>query len=1335
MLDPPAIVYTVIEIAYTLNGDPHAQWESMQKLMNKKKFDNMSKLDPNSINDISFFEAKILFENAQQLSKEKIGEPAQAILTWEEAMIAVYDETKKALTVTNDIEKLKDELFALMQKLNKQKKDAEILKIEKDKSLKHSNSLVSKCYNLHELYQQIAIPNGDWKGIDEWKAKLVKVKERQKNIVGDMLIMAGILTFFGPFTGNSRDKIKKEWMKILNQLNIYTSENPLASLLVGTPNQMADLHLKGLLNDELCSENALIMLHSNRWPLVIDPEGAAHRWLGARKKIKATSPHAYDDLIKEIAQGGEIVLDDIPEALDENIVELLEIPKKRPASGKFKLREGKELDVALSFGFTLRTTHWNPIFTDDLWYTANIVNFGLRPKAIQDLFGVEYGSCSASSEITDIILQKDDPMVLNHNDKENVLLTQMTLINLERIDEEDQKSIKDKINDTLKILLELEKRMAENKNVSQKENTEKLSSVIPLCIRAQIIYRCVSTLTMVKPTYLFNFEYIKEQFNSMLRLYLSDYTKWVSLLTTNIMTTLERSMMHYDYLIFAFYLAAGISIEAKEISTEEWLVFLYGSDYIPARSCFNKLKNPNSLKISEKEWNLLSYLDGIGEQNSPFKNLCQDIIAHFSEWELWFSDKNPYLAHLPGLHQKAFSKPFQRILLIRLLSPEKVTESRELCASAVIGDSYLKVKHLTIPEAYAECRVNKPLLIIKEETDDPTLQVLKLDDGNTKGDTFTLTNDTELSIKTAIDNGKRISDKPEPKFIFVRDIHTVPEFAHFLTEKIKEFSTPSNELNEKFRLILSCNPCELPRFILQNTLRLSYQSTKKMKETVKNDLLAFQHQEAIASSVPTNKEKYTPQYRRLALSLSILHAVVEKRNVFGKSAWNRTFKITKGEIDAANRMIFYILDGFREPIPPATHAQTTPWDDMRRLLEEICLGGKVIEEFDQKTLGCLIDMYINEDAAIGNYAFKENSGYKIPSLGTFPELLNFVDNLPDGDDYGICNMSTEVTLVGQRAETEKMLLGIQIIDPRKNFHPQEELKVSNEMQRVEDAINKIMQEIPEQGLLKEDINPVITELKKGVLYGHHIFLLQEMNRYNSLIQKIFDTLEKIKGHINKGTLMPQALEKTYYTLAELKVPEEFIGYKWQFSLPGWIISFKKNIEYIREWLKAGETNGYWLRAILYPQGLINSLLLYYSQKYEQNVERLWFASEFTTYNEMSEISDNDPQVSYLYDTYMINAKLNPETSILEEFTDEECKKFSGQNKYWRLPVIALRPNIEQKEEQIGYECPLHYLPTRESKIGTMENMITKIDCPTDLKSQYWILKGVFISCHNPATIS
>ena len=54
--------------------------------------------------------------------------------------------------------------------------------------------------------------------------------------------------------------------------------------ILGDAIKIREWNLNGLPLDEYSTENALILFTSRRWPLMIDPQGQANRWL---KKLEA----------------------------------------------------------------------------------------------------------------------------------------------------------------------------------------------------------------------------------------------------------------------------------------------------------------------------------------------------------------------------------------------------------------------------------------------------------------------------------------------------------------------------------------------------------------------------------------------------------------------------------------------------------------------------------------------------------------------------------------------------------------------------------------------------------------------------------------------------------------------------------------------------------------------------------------------------------------------------------------------------------------------------------------------------------------------------------------
>ena len=301
---PPALV-SLVDAAWVLTSDKRGAWDAMQKTMNKKKSDALLALDFNAIGDLIFFEARISFEEARaslEQQPKQLNLPGEALYEWESAAFSVFDETKKALGINNELEQKKDELYNSMLQLSKLKKKYEGLKADRDKFARYRNSLEAKSSLLNELYQMIGMENPDWNGIQVWKDELIATLESQECLLSNALFAAGVLAYFGPFSWVSRDKLKIEWVKIFKEMMLKVRDNPQVSTFLGDANTLADWHQRNLLRDETCIENAFIIAYSSRWPLVIDPEGAAAKWLGGKNKLKDSSVHINEDLSKDMLQ-------------------------------------------------------------------------------------------------------------------------------------------------------------------------------------------------------------------------------------------------------------------------------------------------------------------------------------------------------------------------------------------------------------------------------------------------------------------------------------------------------------------------------------------------------------------------------------------------------------------------------------------------------------------------------------------------------------------------------------------------------------------------------------------------------------------------------------------------------------------------------------------------------------------------------------------------------------------------------------------------------------------------------------------------------------------------
>eukprot|EP00605_Chrysophyceae_sp_TOSAG23-4_P000859 GSChrysophyteH1.ASY1.ANO1.950.1 assembled CDS len=97
------------------------------------------------------------------------------------------------------------------------------------------------------------------------KAKVQLVRAGQllalTNLVGDMCLAAACMAYLGPFTSQFRARIVSSW--------IASSE----------PVVVRGWQIDGLPADDFSCENGLLTTMGRRWPLMIDPQGQANRWV------------------------------------------------------------------------------------------------------------------------------------------------------------------------------------------------------------------------------------------------------------------------------------------------------------------------------------------------------------------------------------------------------------------------------------------------------------------------------------------------------------------------------------------------------------------------------------------------------------------------------------------------------------------------------------------------------------------------------------------------------------------------------------------------------------------------------------------------------------------------------------------------------------------------------------------------------------------------------------------------------------------------------------------------------------------------------------------------
>lgn len=144
-----------------------------------------------------------------------------------------------------------------------------------------------------------------------------------------MILSSGYISYLGPFTLKYRIDILESWIKFLQKQKIKVAGDFSMEKVLAKPTDIREWMLAGLPADRLSVENGIVVTNGQRWPLIIDPQGQANRWIKnmnreISKTIKLSEGNFLKTLENGILFGQHILLENVEEILDPSLEPVLQ---------------------------------------------------------------------------------------------------------------------------------------------------------------------------------------------------------------------------------------------------------------------------------------------------------------------------------------------------------------------------------------------------------------------------------------------------------------------------------------------------------------------------------------------------------------------------------------------------------------------------------------------------------------------------------------------------------------------------------------------------------------------------------------------------------------------------------------------------------------------------------------------------------------------------------------------------------------------------------------------------------------------------------------------------
>ncbi|XP_004437259.1 PREDICTED: dynein heavy chain 6, axonemal [Ceratotherium simum simum] len=1351
---PPDLVMTVMEaISILLNAKP--DWPTAKQLLGDSNFlRRLLEYDKENIKPQILAKLQKYINNPDFVPEkvEKVSKACKSMCMWVRAMDLYSRVVKEVEPKRQKLRAAQAELDITMATLKEKQAllkqvegQIQALQDEYDKGVNEKESLAkTMVLTKARLVRagKLTAALGDEQV--RWEESIQKSDEEISNIIGNVFIAAACVAYYGAFTAQYRQSLIEGWIQDCQSLEIPI--DPAFSLIniLGDPYEIRQWNTDGLPRDMISTENGILVTQGRRWPLMIDPQDQANRWIRNKesksglKIIKLTDSNFLRTLENAIRLGLPVLLEELRETLDPALEPIL-LKQTFMSGGRLLIRLGdSDIDYDENFRFCMTTKLPNPHYLPEVCIKVTIINFTVTKSGLED----QLLSDVVRLEKPELEEQRIKLIVRINTDKNQLKAIEEKILRMLFTSEGnilDNEELIDTLQDSKITSGAIKTRLKEA------ESTELMINVArekyrPVATQGSVIYFVIASLSEIDPMYQYSLKYFKQLFNTTIETSVRTddlQQRMETLLEQTLLTAyvnISRGLFEQHKLIYSFMLCVEIMHQQGNLTDAEWNFFLRGSAGLEKE----RPPKPEVPWLLTATWFACCDLE---ESFLVFKGLTKYILLHpisirlgsfetyinphewsvyseMREEERFMTQEKEAISH-DSWHPELSS--FHKLLLIKCCKEEKVVFALTDFVIENLGKRFIETPSVDLPTLYQDMSYNTPLVFILSTGSDPmgAFQRFARDSGySERVQSISLGQGqgpiAERMIKDAMKSGN---------WVFLQNCHLAVSWMLAMEELIKTFTDPNVVIKDTFRLFLSSMPSNtFPVTVLQNSVKVTNEPPKGLRANIRR---------AFTEMTPSFFEENIlgRKWRQIIFGICFFHAIIQERKKFGPLGWNICYEFNDSDRECALlNLNLYCQEG------------KIPWDALIYITGEITYGGRVTDTWDQRCLRTVLKRFFSPETLAEDYKYSESGIYFAPLADSLQEFKNYIENLPLIDDPEIFGMHENANLVFQYKETNTLINTILEIQPRSS--PGGEGQSNDEI--VQELVASVRTRVPEKLEMEAASESLFVKDPQGRLNSLTTVLGQEVDRFNSLLKLIHTSLGTLNKAIAGLVVMSEEMEKVYNSFLNNQVPSLWsnTAYPSLKPLGSWVKDLILRTSFVDLWLKRGQPKSFWISGFFFPQGFLTGTLQNHARKYNLPIDELSFKyNVIPTYRDQAAVIEAAKTVQFGQELPMDMELPSPEDGVLVHGMFMDASRWDNNEMVIEdalprqmnpmLPVVHFEPQQNYEPSPTLYHSPLYKTGARAGTLSTTghsTNFVVTILLPSKRSKDYWIAKGSALLC-------